>query len=169
MDIRRCSLADAPSLSLIGQATFLETYIGVIDGKDIVAHCLAMHAPRYYARWLAEPGAALWLAERDGAPLGYAGLAEPDLPEEIVRAGDVELKRIYVLSRFHRARIGARLMEAALAEARRRGAARVLLGVFGGNDRALAFYGRMGFEEVGARTFHVGANDYDDLVLGRAP
>lgn len=167
--IRRAAAEDAQALSLLGGATFLETYAGVIHGADIVPHCARMHAPGYYAAWLEEPGGALWLAEHDGAPIGYAGLSRPDLPEALLHPGDVELKRIYVLSRFHRARLGQRLMDAALMHARHAGAQRVLLGVFGGNAAAQAFYARMGFTRVGTRTFHVGAHDYDDLVLGRAP
>ncbi len=54
-----------------------------------------------------------------------------------------------------------------MEEARARGAPRLLLGVYAGNDRAIAFYGRQGFKPVGERSFLVGANRYHDLVLAR--
>ena len=44
-------------------------------------------------------------------------------------------------------------------------ARRLLLGVWGGNHRALAFYARQGFTEAGRKAF--GSSAYDDLVLGR--
>lgn len=50
-----------------------------------------------------------------------------------------------------------------LAEA----APRLLLGVFAGNARARAFYGRHGFRPVGERRFAVGDRAYDDVVLAR--
>jgi ribosomal protein S18 acetylase RimI-like enzyme len=58
-------------------------------------------------------------------------------------------------------------MSAAVEAARAAGAPRLLLGVYGGNARALAFYARQGFTEAGTRRFQVGANLYDDLVLAR--
>ena len=55
-------------------------------------------------------------------------------------------------------------MESAASE----GFTRMLLGVFGGNSRAIAFYARQGYAEAGVRKFRVGANEYDDLVLARS-
>lgn len=40
---------DADTLALIGAATFLETFAGVLDGAAIVAHCGVAHASGYYA------------------------------------------------------------------------------------------------------------------------
>lgn len=166
--LRRCGPADAAALSLVGQATFLEAYAGIVAGADIVAHCARAHAPAVYADWLARADSALWLAERDGAPIGYAVLTLPDFAPGVARAGDLELRRIYVLSPYQRTRLGSRLMEAACAEAKARGAARLLLGVYSRNERALAFYARAGFSRIDVRVFHVGEHDYDDYVLARA-
>lgn len=80
----------------------------------------------------------------------------------------MELKRIYLLNRFHGTGLGGRLMATALDSAAHAGFTRMLLGVFGGNARAIAFYARQGYVEAGVRKFRVGANEYDDLVLARA-
>ena len=80
---------------------------------------------------------------------------------------DLEIKRIYVLSRFHGSGLGSRLMDAALDEAKRRGARRALLGVYEQNARALAFYAKQGFTRIGERQFQVGANTYGDYILAR--
>ena len=105
--------------------------------------------PDVYEAWLNNPDAALWLADarNGGAPVGYAVLDSPQLT--IAEPGDLEVKRIYVLSRFHGTGVGSRLMTAALDEARHRGAQRALLGVYANNHRALAFYAKYGFEIVG--------------------
>ncbi len=163
--VRRAGPADAERLSLVGRATFLESYTWLLPGDDVLAHCRERHAEAAYAAWLAQ-GPALWLAEAArGAPVGYAGLAAPDLPQ--ARPGDLELKRIYVLSRFHGAAGPARaLMTAAVDEARRLRAPRLLLGLHPRNARALAFYRRSGFAPVGVRTFTVGATVVaDDVVM----
>ena len=167
--IRPCVAGDETALALVGQATFLETYAGVLPSSDILSHCKSQHSEQLYADWLAKPGYRLWAAEMDegGAVVGYAALTPPDLP---VATGerDVELKRIYVLNRFHGTGLGAKLMTTAIDSASSDGFTRMLLGVFGGNSRAIAFYARQGFAEAGVRKFRVGANEYDDLVLARS-
>jgi ribosomal protein S18 acetylase RimI-like enzyme len=167
--LRRCGPKDAARLALIAQAAFLEAFAGQLDGADILEHCRRKNSEAYYRAWLAEPRAALWLAEvaPGAAPIGFAGLATPDLPLD-TGAEDIELKRIYVLHRFHGGGAGQGLMSAALDHARDSGVARVLIGVKADNHRAIAFYKKNGFEIIGTRRFQVGANLYDDVVLARA-
>lgn len=165
--VRRATAADLPALALVGSASFLDTFADVLDGAAVIAHCRDAHAPATYARYL-ESGGAAWLGETEsGAPVGYALLSAPELPTELVQAGDLELKRIYLLSRFHGTGLGAGLMAAAVEEARSRGAPRLLLGVYAQNGRAIAFYAKHGFVPVGRRQFAVGDQRYDDVVLAR--
>ncbi|MBX9402152.1 GNAT family N-acetyltransferase [Lysobacter sp. BMK333-48F3] len=165
--IRRAGADDAAALALAGAATFLETFAGILDGPDIVAHCRNQHAVELYDGWLADPQCVAWLAEtvHGAAPVGYALIAPPKLPLADLRADDLELKRIYLLSRFHGGGVGRELMRHAVEQARERGAGRLLLGVYAGNARALAFYARNGFGQVGERRFQVGANVYQDAIL----
>ncbi|MGJ7901868.1 N-acetyltransferase family protein [Lysobacter sp. 1R34A] len=165
--IRRAGADDAGALALVGAATFLETFAGILHGRDIVEHCRRQHAHAVYADWLGDASAALWLAETEqgAAPVGYAVLTPPKLPLPDLGEHDLELKRIYLLSRFHGGGVGRGLMRQAVAEARTRGARRLLLGVYAGNARALAFYARNGFEQVGERRFQVGGNTYGDAIL----
>jgi GNAT superfamily N-acetyltransferase len=166
--IREAAAADADRLSLVGRATFLDTFAGVLDAGAVLEHCRVQHAPHHYARSLAE-GAAAWLAEaaEGGAPVGYALLTRPDLPGGRPGA-DLELKRIYALSRWHGGGLGAALLERATERARVEGAERLMLGVYAGNARALAFYRKQGFEPAGERRFQVGPRVYDDRVLALA-
>jgi len=165
--IRACGPGDERALALVGKATFLETYAGVLDVADVLDHCDVEHGVARYAAWLKTPGYRLWIAEVEGgAPVGYAVLGPVDLRHEM-NVDDMELKRIYLLHRFHGEGVGRRLMHVALEAAATAGARRLLLGVFDGNHRALAFYARHGFIEAGRKPFQVGSRVYDDLVLGR--
>ncbi len=102
-----------------------------------------------------------------GAPVGYALVTPPaELPVPL-QPGDLELKRIYLLSRFHGTGVGMHLMKQAEAFARERGAGRLMLGVYGENHRAIAFYRRQGFTEAGTRTFHIGKGTYHDLIFAK--
>jgi diamine N-acetyltransferase len=169
ISIRPATAADAPALALVGQSTFLETYSTVLPASDILAHCTHEHGQARYEAWFGQPDYSFWVAEiaATGVAVGYAMLSPPDLPVPL-EPGDLEIKRIYLLSRFQGGGVGARLMAAALEAARAAGARRVLLGVYGENASAKSFYARQGFTQAGVRKFQVGANTYDDLVLARA-
>ncbi len=145
----------------------LETYAELVDGPDIVAHCERRHAAGVYAAWLADPDIVIWIAETArGNAVGYLVLMPATLPEAAPDPDDLEVQRIYVLSRYHGTGVGHKLMSRALAEAGRRGARSVVLGVLKRNARAVAFYRRQGFCEVGTRVFQVGSARFDDFVMG---
>jgi diamine N-acetyltransferase len=165
--IRRAENGDADTLALVGSATFLETFAGVLDGADIVAHCLQQHSPETYRRWLHNPAARLWLAQAvpGGAPVGYLVLDRAALPVADLSPTDYEIKRVYLLSRFQGTGVGRRLMSLAADEARLLGAHRLLLGVYKKNERAIGFYRRVGFATIGERVFQVGGRGYEDHIM----
>ena len=96
--------------------------------------------------------------------MGYCVLTEPDVPEANPGPDDIEIRRIYLLSRFQGGGTGRALMEAALAAARAAGKRRVVLGAYRENP-VVGFYQRFGFEVVGDRQFQVGPHTYDDVVM----
>lgn len=168
--LRRAGKSDADALALVGAASFLSAFLDIIPGEHLIAHCRTQHSAEKYAAWLADPDpqVACWLCEhaKTGAPAGYAVTCAPDLPIPL-QPGDLELKRIYLLPRAHGSGAGKALMDAALAHAETLGAPRLLLGVYDGNARAIAFYRRNGFDTVGTRRFQVGGALFDDLVMSR--
>ncbi len=187
--LRAATMADAPALALVGAATFLEAFTWMLPGADIVAHCANHHTAEAYRAYLAHPDTRITVAEAvpGGAPVGYAMLTAPELPTFAVRSTDIELKRIYLLSRFrsgatpvmafserHRElcpveglRAGQALMDAAVMEARAMGRTRLLLGTHAGNLQAIAFYRKNGFAEAGTRTFQVGMQVCCDLIFAK--
>jgi ribosomal protein S18 acetylase RimI-like enzyme len=169
--VRPAVPADAPALSLVGAATFLETYAPLLPVADILAHAAHQHAAEVYARWLTDPACGCWIAEhRPGAaPVGYLIATPPDLPLPDLDGHDWEIRRIYVLHRFQGTGLGRQLMHAVQAAAKAAGRRRLLLGVYSRNEAALAFYVRQGFTRVGTRSFRVGAGDYHDYILQRVP
>lgn len=166
--VRRAHPEDSDALAVVGTATFLESYSGVIDGAGLVRHCAEKQTAPVYAKALADPAQALWLAELapGASPVGYMHLTAPDLPIETLPT-DLEVKRIYVLGKLQGSGLGRRLIALAQEEARARGARRLLLGVYKGNESALAFYDRVGFAIAGERSFDVGGDVYDDWVLAK--
>ncbi len=166
--IRRASVQDARALSLVGSAAMLETYAELVDGPDIVAHCEHRHAVAVYQAWLADPNAVIWVAETVRRNvIGYLVLTPATLPDDAPHPDDLEVQRIYVLSRYHGTGVGHALISRAIEESAARDARQVVLGVLKRNTRAVAFYRRQGFREIGTRVFQVGSARFDDFVFGR--
>jgi ribosomal protein S18 acetylase RimI-like enzyme len=166
--LRRATLDDAAMLGVVGAATFLEAFTWALPGADIVEFCTKHHTAEAYARYLAKPDTRIMLAVTgEDAPVGYVMLCQPDFPAFDVQPEDIELKRIYLFSRYRAGGNAQRLMDAAVADARELGRTRLLLGTHAGNARAIAFYRRNGFSEVGTRTFVVGKQVCSDLIFGK--
>ncbi|WP_232834031.1 MULTISPECIES: GNAT family N-acetyltransferase [unclassified Sphingomonas] len=166
--LRRASPEDAPAVALVAQASFLETFAGVLAGPDILAHLSAKSSIARFAAWSADPASVLTIAEHaiGHAPVGYSLLTPPEEVGE-TRPGDIELRRIYTLSTTRGTGLGNALMARAIDDARALGATRMLLGVFAGNARARAFYERQGFAVVAERRFKVGDTWCGDRVYAR--
>jgi len=167
--LRRASPEDAPAVALVAAASFLTTFAGILDGADIVAHVAKNSSAERFAAWTNDPASVVTLAEHpDGAaPVGYTLLTTPDLPLTI-DADDIELRRIYTLPAAYGSGLGQALMARAVDDARAMGRTRLLLGVYGGNDRARRFYERQGFAIAGRRQYRVGATLCDDFIYARA-
>jgi ribosomal protein S18 acetylase RimI-like enzyme len=181
LTLRPATPADAPALALVGAATFLEAYTWMLPGADILAFCAQHQTPAAYAKYLAQPTTRITLAlTGSDVPVGFTLVCAPELSTDITLPGDVELKRIYLFSRFRSSstpvldsagqpipglRGGQALLNAAIADARSLGALRLLLGTNAGNERAIAFYRRNSFTEIGTRTFTVGDQVCSDLLF----
>jgi GNAT superfamily N-acetyltransferase len=187
--LRHATAADAPALALVGAATFLEAFTWMLPGADIILHAAKNHTVAAYEHYLADPHTRITLAvtgpaagfpDEPGASVGYALLTAPDLPSISVLPTDIELKRIYLFSRFRSApvldaagtpipnqRPAQALMDAAVADARALHRTRLLLGTHANNLRAIAFYRRNGFIEIGTRTFQVGSQVCSDLIFAK--
>jgi diamine N-acetyltransferase len=165
--VRAALPSDAARLALLGKATFLESYAHLLPVDDILVHTEHKHAPAVYASWLADATTPCWIAEvvPGAAPVGYLVATPPDLPLDDLTTRDLEIRRIYLLHQFQGFGLGRQMMQAALDTARAMGMQRALLGVYSRNTAALAFYARLGFQQVGTRQFRVGANEYFDYIL----
>lgn len=107
----------------------------------------------------AGPAGVLLLAWADGLAAGCVGL-RPFAP------GVCELKRLYVRAGFRGQGLARRLTEAALAEARTRRYARILLDTLPGMVEAQHLYRALGFREIGPyRANPVPGAKYMELAL----
>ena len=166
MRLRRATAADAAKLSLIGGATFLESFADDHDGDETIEYLASDQSAAYYERALADPEKFAWLIEEvAGCPVGYA-MAHPATLPGSDPVTDFELKRIYILSKWQGGGWGSKLYEAVEDEARSRGAARLVLSVYVKNVAAQAFYRKRGFAEIG-RWIFAGFDASEDFIYAK--
>jgi ribosomal protein S18 acetylase RimI-like enzyme len=85
----------------------------------------------------------------------------------VIGEAPLELWRFYVARPWHGRGIAQALMSHVNAEAHRRGARTLWLGVWERNERAKAFYRKTGFTDVGSHLFMVGEDAQSDRIMVR--
>lgn len=165
--IRRATIVDAEMLSALGAATFHSAFAADNDPEDMAAYLAAAFSPAQQAEELADPGATFFVAEIAGQAVGYAKLRANEAPACVTGTKPMELERIYSLKEWIGQGIGEALMRACLEEARRSGYQTLWLGVWERNARALAFYRKHGFRQVGNKIFQLGSDAQTDVVMER--
>lgn len=169
MIIRRATVEDAAALAELGAATFIESFGQLYVPRDLQAFLEESHSVAAYAKALANPDYALWIAIRDGRAIGYAQAGPCGLPHADVKPEDGELKRLYLLQSAQNGGVGAALFEQALAWLERDGARTLWISVWSENFGAQRFYGRYGFEFVGEYAFIVGEQRDREFMYRRLP
>lgn len=167
LTIRAARPDEAALLAELSERTFRDTYESNSDADEIDAHVAREFTAEKQAALLADPAATVLLALRNDTPVGYAIVAFEPAPACVTGGRPIAIERIYLAKEVLGTGAGSALMEACLAEARRRGADTIWLQVWEENTRAKAFYARWGFQSVGTAPFLFGPTLYEDLVMAR--
>ena len=166
--IRRATVADAAVLAAFGAKTFADTFGAFHSASDLAMHLEEAFGVAQQTAELADPAMVTLVAEIEGALAGFTQVYAGMVPECVTGPAPIEIKRFYIDTPWHGQRVAQRLIDAAYEVARERGAQTVWLGVWEHNPRAIAFYRRQGFAQVGAHTFMVGTDATTDLLFARA-
>lgn len=163
---RRAEAADVPALARFGAASFAHTFGHNYPAAELAAYLARAYDPAKIAREVADPACRTELVlGPDGAILGYSYAGPLDLPAANPEPGAWELKRLYLDPAVQGTGVAQRLWQTCLAAAIAARAPALYLGVWSANDRAQAFYRRLGFTEVGTYHFPVGAVIDVELIL----
>lgn len=164
--IRPATLHDAAALSALGERTFREAFSDSNTASDMDAYCAAAFSADIQARELQDLATTTLVVEHGHHLIAYAQLVNKG-HDAVVAERPVELKRFYVDKAFHGTALAPELMRASEEQAKAIGADVVWLGVWERNPRAIRFYQKNGFDQVGEHIFTVGADPQRDLVMSR--
>ncbi|QYF87349.1 GNAT family N-acetyltransferase [Brevundimonas sp. PAMC22021] len=169
--IRPARPQDAEALGVLGRETFIDTFVtgfGIpYPEPDLGDFLQASFSPQVVATKLAEPGAAWWVAERDGALLAFANAGPNTLPHPDARPAQMELRRLYVSRAAQGLGLGTKLLTLSLDWMEAHTDGPLWIGVWSGNLKAQRLYAAHGFEKVGEYQYPVGRWLDDEFILRR--
>lgn len=162
---RQATPADAVVLASLAAMTFRDTFGSDNTPENMDAYATSAFGADIQAAELGDPSLTVYLAEVSGEVAGYAMLREGPAPPSVAEENAVEVARLYAATHVIGAGVGATLMRRCLDEAASRGRRAVWLGVWEHNPRAIAFYRRWEFVDVGSTTFMLGRDRQTDRVM----
>lgn len=163
--IRAATSADNVLLAKLGAETFLEAFAADNTAEDMALYLAKSFSPVLQAIEISDPSVVFLIAEFVDEPVGYVKLRTGTSPELVPASRPIEIARFYARSQWIGRGVGPALMEAVLRAAHERGHDAVWLAVWERNGRAIAFYRKWGFVEVGSQPFELGNDLQTDLVM----
>ncbi|WP_375394157.1 GNAT family N-acetyltransferase [uncultured Sphingomonas sp.] len=166
MIYRDATPSDGPAVDTMSRRSWIETFRHSCSPADLALYLAEAYGPEgALMRDFRDPAIHFHLAVEGDSVAGYAKLGDSYLHAGLAPPGTLQLMQIYVASGWHGKGVAHALMDWATASARDRGANALVLTVWEGNDRALAFYRRLGFAHIGDYAFKTGTQIDRDLVL----
>ena len=167
--LRAAVATDAEALAGFAERTFRDTFGPHNRAEDMDDYCRSAFTVESQRSELDDPARQVLLLERAGELAGYSMLWAGPVPGCVTGSDPIELLRFYIDGTWHGRGLAAELMGATIAAAGRRGARTVFLAVWERNLRAIAFYAKHGFREVGSRAFMLGSDLQTDRIMVSPP
>jgi GNAT superfamily N-acetyltransferase len=164
---RLATPADAALLASLAATSFSDTFAADNTAENMALYLAGAFGESIQRDELSDPRHAIIFAEQHGEVVGYAMLREGSAPESVADVNAIEIARLYAVKRLVGAGVGATLMQRCLDEASARGKRTIWLAVWERNARAIAFYQRWGFIDVGSQIFTLGHDRQTDRVMAR--
>lgn len=163
---RRATIDDAAMLAGFAARVFIETFGDANRPDDLREHVESAYGIAQQSNEIRDGDTATWLVQSgDGTLIGYAQLCRKRVPACVSGANPIEIYRFYVDRVAQGTGVAHALMAKAFAQAREWGGDVVWLGVWEHNPRAMAFYRKLGFADVGSIEFFVGPDRQTDRVF----
>ena len=167
LHVRMATPDDNRLLADLGVEAFAAAFGPANTPENMARYLEAAFGPEKQAAEIADPSSVFLIAELADDPVGYARLLESTAPSSVTGSRPIEIVRIYARPGWIGKGVGAALMRACLDQASVRACDTVWLGVWEENRRAIAFYERWGFRQVGTHLFLLGADEQTDWIMAR--
>lgn len=164
---RRATLDDADAVAALAAMLIRQAYEDLIPGVGIEAYIAQAFSTARVKSDLADETIVTLLAEDEdtGNAVALTQLRSTQVPVPSPIDANVELWRFYLERSWHGSGLAQRFMHEAGQAAAAMDAHGVWLSVWEDNPRAIRFYEKVGFMQVGFHEFPVGETAYRDAVM----
>ncbi|SHH56009.1 GNAT family N-acetyltransferase [Winogradskyella jejuensis] len=168
IDIRPATIADAEVLALLGRVTYSESHGHFIDNNDdLMAYMETAFSVSKTKQDITDPKNRFYISYADDLPVGYAKLVLNSGYEDMHSENSCQLERIYILKDFIPLKIGQQFLTFLEAEAKALEFNTIWLSVYNKNERAIRFYQKNDFKDVGLSIFIVNGKAYENMVFSK--
>ncbi|MCC6241633.1 MAG: GNAT family N-acetyltransferase [Gemmatimonadaceae bacterium] len=169
VQIRTATANDVADVSAFAKRVFVRAFAADNDPANMAWYVGSAFTPTRQADELRDPRLTYLVAHvSDGTLVAYAVLRADAPDPAVVGEAPIELWRFYVDHTVHGQGVAGQLMSACVEAARTRGAQTLWLGVWEHNPRAIRFYEKCGFIDVGSHLFQMGTDPQTDRVMSRS-
>ncbi len=164
--IRRARLSDALCLSVLATQVFLDTY--ATDGihESIANEVLKSFSNEAVSELLEVGNTVLLVAETNPQLIGFVQLTLAASNDLVPSERAAQLDRLYIQERFSRQGVGSALLREAEALASQV-ASDLWLTCWSRNQRALRFYEKHAYLDLGTSIFRMEGEEHENRVLSK--
>jgi diamine N-acetyltransferase len=163
--IRVGSVADAETVSALAIQVFLDTYATEGVRPDLANEAFAEYGQGVFEERLRKAGLVFYLAERGPGLLGFAEVLRNYSESPVAGVGGSELVRLYVQPQAQGLGLGPTLLREVELCAAEAGSGGVWLSAWEHNTRALAFYKRQNYEDVGFAHYVIQGQSFGNRIF----
>ena len=165
VSFRECTLEDLEILQAFSRRLFFETFADMNTPENMAVYLDKAFAAEKIRAELSDENSVFYFLYRGGKLAGYLKLNEAPAQTDIHDEQSLEIERIYVSKEFQGEGLGRCLMEKAISTANGGRKKYVWLGVWEKNEKALRFYKRNGFYQIGTHSFVMGDDEQTDYIM----
>lgn len=163
--LKTVGLDQLAELQAISRQTFAETFADDNSAADLAEYLDKAYAGEKLTAELADDNSEFLFIEHNQQVAGYLKLNWNEAQTEVQGPDALEVERIYLLADYQRLGLGRQLLEYAFDRAEKLGKTRVWLGVWEHNQKALAFYQKLGFTAFSDHLFQLGEDAQRDILM----
>ena len=163
--LRPCKPEDFCTLRELSIRTYYETFAHLNTPEDMAAYLEDAFNVERLTKEFNDPNSSFFFLYFNDSLAGYLKLNEAPSQTDINDPSCLEIERIYVVGEFQGKGLGQYLMDQAIATAAERQKKYAWLGVWEKNEKAIRFYKKNGFYEIGTHTFVMGEDVQSDYIM----
>ncbi|WP_353777896.1 GNAT family N-acetyltransferase [Winogradskyella sp. 3972H.M.0a.05] len=168
INIKIATEAHAETLALLGRVTYIESHGHFIGNEnDLSEYVKTAFSVSKTRDDINDPNTIFYIISVDELPVGYVKLVLGTTHKSVSSENNCQLERIYILNDFIPLKLGHQLMDYIEEKVKEMQLNTIWLSVYIENKRAIRFYQKNGYQEVGISTFLVNGKGFENLVFSK--